>query len=74
MQTRQMGNLGDALKEAAEVVTMSPSNLAVYLNIARIRQNAKAFHGAETNLLKAQTLSPNSAAPLMALAILYQSE
>jgi Flp pilus assembly protein TadD len=48
--------------------------LAVYLNIARIRQNAKAFHGAETNLLKAQTLSPNSAAPLMALAILYQSE
>jgi len=27
---------------------MSPSDLAVYLNIARIQQNAKAFHGAET--------------------------
>lgn len=70
----QLGNLQDALREAADATRMSPNNPDTYINLAGIQQKASMFPEAEANLLKARTLAPDSLSAAMALGNLYAAE
>jgi tetratricopeptide (TPR) repeat protein len=67
----QLGDLEEALREAANVVSVAPNNADAYVNLAVIQQSASAFEDSEASLLKARKLSPNSTPAAMALGNLY---
>lgn len=70
----QLGNLQDALREAALAVNMSSQSADPYVNLAIIQQKASAYADAEQNLLKARKLAPDSLMPAMALGNLYVAQ
>jgi Flp pilus assembly protein TadD len=70
----QLGNLKFALQEAGEAIDKAPADAIVYVNMAAIQQRAGLLQDAETSLVKAQKLSPNSTVPNLALGSLYASQ
>jgi tetratricopeptide (TPR) repeat protein len=68
----QLGNLSDALREAAQAVSAAPNDSEAYVSLSIIQQRALEFEDAEANLLKAGKLAPDSMTAPMALGNLYE--